>query len=147
MILALTLILSVTACSPKQDASSGKSSGEIKVTDAIGREVTLAAPATKVVGTHNPSLNTAVVIGGGGKYIAGFGNKDMARGLYEEVIDGYNDLPQIGKGKDINMETVMELGADLAILPERFASQADQLMFQPWLPFPMTKALTQSQTL
>ena len=126
MILALTLILSVTACSPKQDASSGKSSGEIKVTDAIGREVTLAAPATKVVGTHNPSLNTAVVIGGGGKYIAGFGNKDMARGLYEEVIDGYNDLPQIGKGKDINMETVMELGADLAILPERFASQADQ---------------------
>ena len=62
MILALTLILSVTACSPKQDASSGKSSGEIKVTDAIGREVTLAAPATKVVGTHNPSLNTAVVI-------------------------------------------------------------------------------------
>lgn len=126
MILALTLILSVTACSPKQDASSDKTSGEIKVTDAIGREVTLTAPATKVVGTHNPSLNTAVVIGGGGKYIAGFGNKDMARGLYEEVIDGYNDLPQIGKGKDINMETVMELGADLAILPERFASQADQ---------------------
>lgn len=46
MILALTLILSVTACSPKQDASSDKTFGEIKVTDAIGREVTLTAPAT-----------------------------------------------------------------------------------------------------
>lgn len=54
MILVLTLILSMTACSPKQEDSSDKASGEIKVTDAIGREVTLPAPATKVVGTHNP---------------------------------------------------------------------------------------------
>ena len=52
MILVLTLILSMTACSPKQEDSSDKASGEIKVTDAIGREVTLPAPATKVVGTH-----------------------------------------------------------------------------------------------
>ncbi|MEG1619083.1 MAG: ABC transporter substrate-binding protein [Eubacterium sp.] len=125
--LTLLFVLGVTSCSQNKDSTAGKDTGnrEIKVIDVIGKEVTLKAPAKKVVGTHNPSLNTVVVIGGGGKYLAGFGNKDMARGLYENVIDGYNDLPQIGKGKDINMETVVGLGADLAVIPERFASQAE----------------------
>lgn len=100
---------------------------EVTVTDVLGREVTLPKPATKVVGTHNPSMNLAIVLGGGGKYVAGFGNKKMANGLYDFVFPELaNDVVQIGKGKDINFETVASLKPDLAILPERFANQAEQ---------------------
>ena len=99
---------------------------EITLTDVVGREVTLAEPASRVVGTHNPSMNTAIVLGGGGKYLAGFGNKEMADGLYEYVIEDFDSLTQIGKGSNINFETVASLDADLAILPERFADLAEQ---------------------
>ena len=101
-------------------------SEEIVLVDVIGREVVLEKPATKVVGTHNPTLNAAVVLGGGRKYIAGFGNKEMSRGLYEAVIDDYDGLVQIGKGGNINFETVLATGADLAIIPERFKDQVEQ---------------------
>ncbi|HNR65027.1 MAG TPA: ABC transporter substrate-binding protein [Atribacterota bacterium] len=101
-------------------------SEEIVLVDVIGREVVLEEPAIKVVGTHNPTLNAAVVLGGGRKYIAGFGNKEMSRGLYEAVIDDYDGLVQIGKGGNINFETVLATGADLAIIPERFKDQVEQ---------------------
>ncbi|MFZ2331234.1 MAG: ABC transporter substrate-binding protein [Atribacterota bacterium] len=101
-------------------------SEEIVLVDVIGREVVLEKPATKIVGTHNPTLNAAVVLGGGRKYIAGFGNKEMSRGLYEAVIDDYDGLVQIGKGGNINFETVLATGADLAIIPERFKDQVEQ---------------------
>ncbi|MDL2257762.1 ABC transporter substrate-binding protein [Eubacteriales bacterium OttesenSCG-928-K08] len=100
--------------------------GEIALTDVVGRTVTLPGAATKVVGTHNPSMNTAIVLGGGGKYLAGFGNKEMADGLYQYVIENFDSLTSIGKGKNINFETVASIGADLAILPERFTDQAEQ---------------------
>lgn len=92
----------------------------VVLTDVTGREVVLEKPAAKVVGTHNPTMNAAVVLGGGGRFIAGFGNKEMSRGLYESVIENYDDLLQIGKGSTINYETVIASGADLAILPERY---------------------------
>ena len=58
---------------------------EITLTDVAGRTVTLPQAAQKVIGTHNPSMNTAIVLGGGGKYLAGFGNKEMADGLYKRA--------------------------------------------------------------
>ena len=101
-------------------------SEEIVLVDVIGREVVLEKPATKVVGTHNPTLNAAVVLGGGEKYIVGFGNKEMSRNLYEAVMDDYDGLVQIGKGGNINFEAVLAVGADLAIIPERFKDQVEQ---------------------
>ena len=99
---------------------------KIVLVDVIGREVVLDKPATKVVGTHNPTLNAAVVLGGGEKYIVGFGNKEMSRPLYEAVMDDYDAIVQIGKGGNINFETVLANGADLAIIPERFKDQVVQ---------------------
>ncbi len=99
---------------------------EITLVDVIGREVVLTEAAKKVVGTHNPTLNAAVVLGGGEKYIAGFGNKEMSRGLYEAVMDDFDGLVQIGKGGNINFEAVLATGADLAIIPERFKDQVEQ---------------------
>lgn len=100
--------------------------GKIVLVDVIGREVVLDQPATKLVGTHNPTLNAAVVLGGGEKYIVGFGNKEMSRPLYEAVMDDYDGLVQIGKGGNINFEAVLATGADLAIIPERFKDQVEQ---------------------
>ncbi len=91
----------------------------IVIVDVIGREVTLQQPATKLVGTHNPTLNAAAVLGGGGQYLVGFGSKSMGRALYEQVIEGFDDMPEVGKGSKINMESVIASGADLVILPER----------------------------
>ena len=100
-------------------SDSSQTSGEIKITDQAGREVTLAKPAEKVVGTHNPSMNMVIVLDGTGDRIAGFGNKDMAYGLYDKVWPGINEVTSIGKGKNINFETVASLTPDLAIIPAR----------------------------
>ncbi len=126
LMLSLLLIFAFVACSTEPESEEVTGTTEIKITDVTGREITLPQIATKVVGTHNPSLNAVVVLGGGEKYIAGFGNKEMSRGLYSEVIKNYDDLVQIGKAGNINYESVIATGADLAVLPERFKDQADK---------------------
>ena len=93
----------------------------VSVTDAVGRLVILPEPAKKLIGTHSPTLNIAVILGGGGRFIAGFGNKDMAGGLYEIVYPELKDVVQIGKEQEINLDSVIELDAQLAIIPERHA--------------------------
>ena len=119
-----TTTTAVATTAPKPDTqATTTAASKIVLTDVIGREVVLDKPATLIVGTHNPTLNAAVVLGGGGRFIGGFGNKDMSRGLYDAVIDKFEGLVQIGKGKTINFETILATGADLAIIPERFKDQ------------------------
>lgn len=102
-------------------------STKITITDITGRVIALDNPASKILGTHNPSLNTGIVLGGGDKYIAGFGNKNMADKLYDYVMKDYNGIVQIGKGSNINFETVASLGKNnVAILPERYKNQVQQ---------------------
>ncbi len=146
-LLLLSMIFSLAACKPKVSKDDDKQPEappasaqpeeppasaqpeepkDIKVTDMTGRELVFEEPASKVVGTHNPSLNAVVVLGGGDKYIVGFGNKDMARGLYDRVINDFENLIQIGKGKNINFETVVSTGANLAVIPERFKDQVGE---------------------
>ncbi|MFW5649148.1 MAG: ABC transporter substrate-binding protein [Candidatus Alkaliphilus sp. MAG34] len=137
--LLISVIFTFTACGFGKSNESGEldkpgdSSApvvtepeKIKITDVMGREVVLDEPAKKIVGTHNPSVSPAIVLGGGGKYIAGLGNKDMCRELYTLVIDDYDDIIQIGKGKQINLETVESVGADLAVFPERFKDVVEE---------------------
>ena len=107
-------------------ASASAAAGEVKVVDVSGKEFTLEAPINKIIGTHNPTLNAVVVIGGGGQHLAGFGNKEKADGLYSQVIEGWDGLTSIGKGKDVNFETVATLGADMALVPERQAAMAEE---------------------
>jgi len=104
---------------PTEAVTAEPTAAPIVIVDVIGREVTLEQPATKLTGTHNPTLNAAVVLGGGGKYLVGFGSKSMGRGLYEQVIEGFDALPEVGKGSNINIESVIATGADLVILPKR----------------------------
>lgn len=128
-LLSFLLIFTLVACgSDAKDPDEGEEPQDTKIvlTDVAGRELTLEKPATKIVGTHNPTLNAAVVLGGGDRFIGGFGNKEMSRGLYEAVIPNFDGLTQIGKGGNINFETVVATGADLAIIPERFKDQVAQ---------------------
>ncbi len=114
---------------PEQAAAkpAAPKTDKIAITDVAGRVVTLDKPASKILGTHNPSLNTAIVLGGGDKYIAGFGNKKMADKLYDFVMKDYEGIVEIGKGKNVNFETVVTLGKNnVAILPERFKELAEQ---------------------
>lgn len=104
---------------PTEEVTAEPTMESIVIVDVIGREVTLEQPATKLTGTHNPTLNAAVVLGGGGKYLVGFGSKSMGRALYEQVIEGFEELPEVGKGSNINIESVIASGADLVILPKR----------------------------
>lgn len=131
-ILLISIIVTLAACNPKPSESdeldksedptapvATQKTGKITITDAIGREIVLDEPAQKAVGTHNPSFNSVVVLGGGDKYIAGF-DGSMCRGLYSLVMDNCEGITEIGKKKSINYETVLAVGADLAIIPERF---------------------------
>jgi iron complex transport system substrate-binding protein len=102
-------------------------SSKIEIKDVVGRTIILDKPASGILGTHNPSLNTGIVLGGGDKYIKGFGNKNMANNLYESVMKDYAGIVQIGKGSNINWETVAKLKDNtIAIIPERFKSQAEE---------------------
>ena len=125
--LICVVMCNLSAFSAESEMAEKESlSTKIVLVDVIGREVVLDKPATKVVGTHNPTLNVAIVLGGGEKYIGGFGNKEMSRGLCEAVMNDYDGIVQIGKGKNINFETVLATGAELAIIPERFKDQVEQ---------------------
>ena len=149
LLLAMALVLSLAACTAKQEAPAATeapvaedpaetaapeteepteaSAWPKTIVDVMGNELVLEGPATKLVGTHNPTMNMAVILGGGGKYIAGFGNKEMADVLYSYVYPELaNDVIQIGKGKNVNYETVLTTGADLAILPQRFAYMVEE---------------------
>ncbi|MDL2225723.1 ABC transporter substrate-binding protein [Eubacteriales bacterium OttesenSCG-928-M02] len=125
LVLAMVFLLGILAgCGGNTTPTPTPEDTGVSITDVVGNEVKLEKPATKVVGTHNPTMNQLIILGGGGKYIAGFGNKNMAGKLYELVYPELkDDVVQIGKGKDINYEQCVALGADLAILPERFKDQ------------------------
>lgn len=135
LVIALSLTV-LSGCSKKEDVSKkssksettseSKSSDKIVFNDVIGEKVVLEEPATRLVGTHNPTMNIAIILGGGGKYIAGFGNKGMANNLYDYVYKDFDNVPQIGSGKDINYESVLDVKADFAILPERFSDQKEK---------------------
>lgn len=125
LVLGMLLTFVVSACggqpqtqAPKEEPKD-EQGGKIVLTDVLDREVVLEEPVKKVIGTHNPTLNAVVVIGGGDKYLAGFGNKQMARNLYDAVLTDFENLPEVGRGNNINFETVIETGAEMAVLPER----------------------------
>lgn len=98
---------------------------EVSIVDVVGREVTLEQPAQRVVGVHNPTMSTAIILGGGGEHLAAFNSKEPIGDLYSYVFPELETLPKIGTGKDINIEACIEADADLAILPERNVKQVE----------------------
>ncbi|HZK02605.1 MAG TPA: ABC transporter substrate-binding protein, partial [Anaerovoracaceae bacterium] len=134
LFLTMLMIVTFAACTARDtDSADGSTppdgaekATEVKVIDVLGREVILDKPATKIVSVHVPTANAAVVLGGGQKYLVGFGPKGMAQGLYSAVMDDFDGLPQVGAGGMINLESTIATGADLAIIPGRFKEQIEE---------------------
>lgn len=134
LFLIMLIFITFVACTPRDtnsvDGPAGPDGGgkttEVRVTDVLGREVILDKPATKIVSVHIPTANAAIVLGGGQKYLVGFGPKGMAEGLYSAVMDDLAGLPQVGAGGTVNLEATVAVGADLAIIPGRFKEQIDE---------------------
>lgn len=99
----------------------------IVLEDHLGRTIELPGPAQRVIGTHNPSNNMVIVLDGDASRFVGFGNKDMAFGLYEIVAPSIVDMVGIGRGQSLSLETIIAVNPDLMVLPVRFQGLLDQL--------------------
>lgn len=120
---ALLALAALCACQ-----NIGNNGSQIVVKDVQGTEFKFNEPIKKVVSTHNPTLNAVVVLGNGTtKYLAGWGNRDKANGLYTKILDDWNTITTIGgNGNAVNKETIIELKPDLALVPENLADMKDK---------------------
>lgn len=129
-----------------EDNASTNASGEttggdgaVTVTDSVGREVTLDAPATTVATAGPPSEVLLYT----------FDTDDMAgwnRGVSPEraeyIPDELQDLPEIGRissdGGDLDVEGLLNLGVDLIIdagnVDDTYIAIADDLQEQTGIP-------------
>lgn len=95
----------------------------ITVTDQAGREVTLQAPAGRLVSSYY--ISTAILIALGCEDdLKGIEMKADTRELYKLAAPQLLDLPAVGSGKGINVEETAALDPDLVILPSRLQESA-----------------------
>ncbi len=131
LILALLLAFALTACqttttdpSPSDSASTepspspsesvepseepSPSDTSITVTDMTGREVTLDAPATKIVALTPSDCEILFAIGSGDTVVG--------RGEYCDYPEAALELPSVSSGSDTNIEQIIALGPDVVIM-------------------------------
>ena len=129
-LLALIMMFSVFAgCAGNNDTTTegqttaaqettAETTGEITITDQIGREVTLEAPAEKIVSAYYLSSSLLIALGAEDK-VVGIEMKADTRGLYKLAAPQFLDLPAVGSGKGINVEETAALEPDLVIIPKK----------------------------
>lgn len=99
--------------------------GEITVTDQIGREVTLKAPAKKIVSSYYISTAIAIALGLQDDLV-GIEMKADTRELYKKAAPELLELPAVGSGKGINVEETANLEPDVVILPKKLKDSVEQ---------------------
>ena len=99
LFLALVMALSLTAAFAESTA--------VTVTDMAGREITLDAPATKVVALTASDC----------EILAALGAEDtlVGRGEYCDYPEEVLSLPVLGSGGNTNIEEILALKPELAI--------------------------------
>ena len=120
-----------TASTEAEAPSTGSSQEEtpafespITVTDQIGREVTLDAPAEKLVSSYY--ISTALLIALGCEdNLAGIEMKGETRELYRLAAPELLELPAVGSGKGINVEETAALEPDVVIIPKRLEESVE----------------------
>lgn len=113
-----------SAAEPASPEPAGE--GPITVTDQAGREVTLDAPAETVVSCYYLVTASLLTLGQKEK-ITGIELKAASRGLYQLCAPEFLDLPQVGSGKETNIEAIAALEPDLVLLPKKQAEAAETL--------------------
>ena len=100
--------------------------GPITVTDQAGREVTLEKPAEKIVSCYYLVTASLLTLGQKDK-IVGIEMKARSRGLYQLCAPEFMDLPEVGSGKETNIEAIAALEPDLVLLPRKQLEAAETL--------------------
>ncbi len=90
----------------------------ITVVDQIGREVTLKAPAQKIVSSYYISTALLMALEQTDKLV-GIEMKGDTRGLYHAAAPELLDLPGIGSGKGIDVELTASLEPDVVVIPQK----------------------------
>jgi len=115
---ALALLLAVLAVLPAGAAAS------VTVVDDVGRTVTLAQPARRVVSLA-PHVTELLYAAGGGARLVGAVN-------YSDYPEAANKLPQVGSYNKLDFERVLALKPDLLVVwhsgnPVRQVEQLERL--------------------
>jgi len=108
--LVVALALLAAACGSATSASSSSSpstSGPITVTDDSGHQVTLTAPAQRVVSLAPANTEIAFAIGAGGKLVAGT--------VYDDYPAAAKKLPKIGDFANPSVEKIVAFRPDLVL--------------------------------
>ncbi|MBQ4354575.1 MAG: ABC transporter substrate-binding protein [Clostridia bacterium] len=120
--MALAILLSASACTGDVPGTYE----QIVLTDQCGREVTLDAPAEKVVSCYYVSSYAMLALGLEDKLV-GIENKADTRPIYELSAPDVINLPAVGTMKESNTELIASLEPDLVIMPEKLSEAAETL--------------------
>ncbi len=111
---------------PLAVALPGRARAALSVVDAIGRQITLDRPATRIVLGFNFEEFTAIAGSAGWDRVVGYAktqwsiNRTTAFARYAAAIPRLNTLPDIGNQEagNFSVETILALRPDVVILPE-----------------------------
>lgn len=100
--------------------------GEIIVKDAADRTVQLDSEAKRIVSCYY--ISTAALLALGCKeQIVGIEKKADTRVLYRLASPEFLELPAVGSGKEVSLETILALNPDVVILPMKLKDAAKDL--------------------
>ena len=137
MILAISMALSLAACSNPGAASGGSASSAgsgvsasqqgdgssqsqaafpVTVTDAAGREVTIQEEPQTLVSGYYITTSMLIALGHADKLV-GIEAKADTRPIYSLAAPELLELPSVGTAKSFDLETCATLKPDLVILP------------------------------
>lgn len=113
----IVLAMIIAACAVTAFASAE----EISITDMMGREVKLAAPAQRIVALTAADCEILYAIGAG-EYLVG-------RGEYCDYPDAVLDVPSVQSGYETNVEQIIALHPDVLLMSamDQTADQVAQL--------------------
>ncbi len=128
-LLAVIFIVSCfTGCSqtPSENNSNKNSDGSFSVTDQIGNTVEFESVPEKIVSVYYISTSLIVALGAEDSLV-GIEMKADTRELYKRATPQLLELPAVGSGKEINIESIAELAPDVVIIPKKLSESADAL--------------------
>lgn len=109
-----------------EQAEKAKEPEKIVLKDQAGREVTLNAPANKIVSGYFISTYASVALGLKDKLV---GTEDRGkRPFYTFLGESFNALPSVGSAKEFNLEGCIALKPDLVILPIKLKDAAENMV-------------------
>lgn len=96
----------------------------VTLTDQAGREVTLEAPAEKIVSGYYISTSACIALGLKDKLV---GVEKKLINIYDLAAPEFANLPNVGSAKEFDLEGCLALEPDLVILPKKLKDAAETI--------------------